>query len=532
MGLGGPARRAGLARRRRDPRRRRRRARRARHAVPAVRRHGRRPARRRPRPARARPAGSPPRPPSSSTASPPAPGSSPGHRASRGSPVWRPPRTRASPTPCAPLLGVLAVAGALAVAPPAAPDRRRAAPPRRPRRRHRRHHGRGDDDRRDPRPQPRRGHRRPRPRRRRHDRGPPRPHRRRGDDDDAAPRTSTSTAGDRRRGLAAAVGPGGARSTSPASPASPPSSRIAPRRSPPSTIAELPMFADVTAVPAFGFQSIGDAATGFEHYINPGFIIDDHFLDPSHPESLVYRVDGDQRTLVSAMFIAKDLAVDDPELVDWGGPLMQWHVHEDLCWSLDDAGQPKVSGVTDDAGNCPDGSVNAGGRNPMVHVWIAPHECGPFAALEGHGAGQAATAGARADQCATHDHGATADGAAGDRRLRPDEADRPVRRRGRHTGAAGVRREPRGRDAGQAARSGPIRPSPRPPASTRSATRPPGSSTTSSGTGSTTTCPRPRRAREPRLPARSPTGRRRSCRRCTCCRPTSPSRTCPTSAGR
>jgi hypothetical protein len=24
----------------------------------------------------------------------------------------------------------------------------------------------------------------------------------------------------------------------------------------------------------------------------------------------------------------------------------------------------------------------------MIHVWIVPHECGPFAALEGVGAGQ------------------------------------------------------------------------------------------------------------------------------------------------
>ena len=41
----------------------------------------------------------------------------------------------------------------------------------------------------------------------------------------------------------------------------------------------------------------------------------------------------------------------------------------------------------------------------MVHVWIAPHECGPFAALEGHGAGQASVgAGARTDLC-DHDHG-------------------------------------------------------------------------------------------------------------------------------
>ena len=91
------------------------------------------------------------------------------------------------------------------------------------------------------------------------------------------------------------------------------------------------------------------------------------------------------------MFMAKDLAIDDPELIDWGGPLMQWHVHDDLCFGLGEDGQPKVVGLTDDAGECPPGSFNAGGEIPMVHVWITPHECGPFAALEGHGAGQVAT---------------------------------------------------------------------------------------------------------------------------------------------
>ena len=25
---------------------------------------------------------------------------------------------------------------------------------------------------------------------------------------------------------------------------------------------------------------------------------------------------------------------------------------------------------------------------PMIHVWVVPHQCGPFAALEGVGAGQ------------------------------------------------------------------------------------------------------------------------------------------------
>ncbi len=173
------------------------------------------------------------------------------------------------------------------------------------------------------------------------------------------------------------------------------------------TMRDLPAFADVNAVPALGFRSIGDASTGVEHYINAGFIADDKFLDPTAPESLVYAVDGDQRTLVSAMFIANKTPIDDPSLLDFAGPLMQWHVHLNLCWGLDDSGTPVVKGVLEDfGGTCPPGTINAGGENPMVHVWIAPHECGPFAALEGHGAGQADTSGGdRTDQCShgTHD---------------------------------------------------------------------------------------------------------------------------------
>ncbi len=157
---------------------------------------------------------------------------------------------------------------------------------------------------------------------------------------------------------------------------------------------------------ALGYRSIGDASTGFEHYINTALINDDKFLDPTAPESLVYRVDGDDRTLVSAMFIAEETPIDDPVLTDFAGPLMQWHVHDNLCWGLDDDGVPVVKGVLENfGGTCPPATVNAGGENPMVHVWIAPHECGPFAALEGHGAGQASVSdGARMDQC-QHDHG-------------------------------------------------------------------------------------------------------------------------------
>ena len=84
------------------------------------------------------------------------------------------------------------------------------------------------------------------------------------------------------------------------------------------------------------------------------------------------------------MFIVGRTPIDDPELVDFGGPLMQWHVHDNLCWGVDDTGQPKVMAVLESPGDaCPPRTINTGGDNPMVHVWIAPHECGPFAALEG-----------------------------------------------------------------------------------------------------------------------------------------------------
>ncbi|WP_040690534.1 hypothetical protein [Nocardia vinacea] len=171
-----------------------------------------------------------------------------------------------------------------------------------------------------------------------------------------------------------------------------------------STLDRLPAFADVSSIGALGFRSIGDSATGYEHYINTGYIRDDRFLDATHPESLVYRVDGADRTLVSAMYIAKGKKIDDTELVDYGGPLMQWHVHDNLCWK-NSADGPQVAGVTDAQGTCPPNSINPGAGNPMIHVWITANQCGPFAALEGHGAGQAATTvdGRRTDIC-SHFH--------------------------------------------------------------------------------------------------------------------------------
>ena len=172
----------------------------------------------------------------------------------------------------------------------------------------------------------------------------------------------------------------------------------------------LPKYADPAAAIADGYASIGDAATGDEHYIKTSLIEDNVFLDATQPESLVYKVDGTKRTLAGAMYIASARPTDDPSLLAFAGPLMQWHNHGNLCWALGPDGHPRVVGITDANGHCANG-INTGGQNPMVHVWITPHPCGVFAALEGVGAGQAAVPDSqRVDLCnQPHTHpGATA----------------------------------------------------------------------------------------------------------------------------
>ena len=151
------------------------------------------------------------------------------------------------------------------------------------------------------------------------------------------------------------------------------------------TLADLPQWSDPVAAEAAGFHSIGDAPSGFEHYVQWTWIDDDVALDPNHPESLVYvpQPDGTKQ-LVSAMYmLPPSVTLDD--VPDWGGPLMQWHVHDDLCFTADGTA-PLVRGVTGADGTCHAPLVKLQ-EAPMIHVWITPHPCGPFAALEGIGAG-------------------------------------------------------------------------------------------------------------------------------------------------
>ena len=152
---------------------------------------------------------------------------------------------------------------------------------------------------------------------------------------------------------------------------------------------DLAKYANTAAAYADGYRSIGDANSGYEHYIKQSLISDNRMLDTAAPESLVYKVGDTNRTLVSAMYIANPgTLLTDATLNNYAGGLMQWHVHNNLCWSLDASGNPKVVAVTNAAGLCPIGVRQTGGA-PMVHVWLAAHPCGPFAAVEGVAAGVA-----------------------------------------------------------------------------------------------------------------------------------------------
>ena len=168
------------------------------------------------------------------------------------------------------------------------------------------------------------------------------------------------------------------------------------------TLEKLPQFADVAVAEARGYRSIGDALSGWEHLIRWDLIDDGVLLDPDRPESLVYAVDPttQRRTLVAAMFMAASDATLD-EVPDIGGALIQWHIHDDLCYR----GQPgdwKLAAYALPPAPCPAGTERRT-VNPMMHVWITPHECGPFASLEGVGAGQIA---AGEERACDHAHGA------------------------------------------------------------------------------------------------------------------------------
>jgi len=151
------------------------------------------------------------------------------------------------------------------------------------------------------------------------------------------------------------------------------------------TIKDLKRFETPAQAYAAGYRSIGDALTGDEHFVNWSYSNDGHILDPARPESIVYEVKNGKQFAAAAMY-ALPFGSTFADVPDVGGALTQWHVHDNLCLT-NNPQQRVVAGVIGANDPCPAGTSKAG-NTPMLHVWTTPNPCGPFAALEGIGAGQ------------------------------------------------------------------------------------------------------------------------------------------------
>jgi hypothetical protein len=148
------------------------------------------------------------------------------------------------------------------------------------------------------------------------------------------------------------------------------------------TLNLLPQWEDPEYALANGFESIGDGGTGTEHFINEEYQNDGIWFDPTRPESLVWDTTGGERDLAAAMFML-DRGMPLADVPNFGGSLMQFHIHNNLCYTT--TGQ--VAGLVNGDGECPAGLILPE-PTPMVHVWLENQPCGPFSALEGIGGGQ------------------------------------------------------------------------------------------------------------------------------------------------
>jgi hypothetical protein len=147
------------------------------------------------------------------------------------------------------------------------------------------------------------------------------------------------------------------------------------------TTEAMKAYPDEAAVQAAGFISIGDGVTGWEHYIHVDRILDPAVLDPAGIESIVLRVAPDGTKEVASAMYLMPFGTTMADVPDIAGDLTTWHDHQNLCWD-----GATVVGTTDATGACARGEFRP--TQPMLHVWVTEHECGPFAGIEGsHGSG-------------------------------------------------------------------------------------------------------------------------------------------------
>src|ERR1019366_5178843 len=130
------------------------------------------------------------------------------------------------------------------------------------------------------------------------------------------------------------------------------------------TTAAVAKYASLSAATAAGYVPATNPQ-GYEvHYANWATVRSGDVLDPNHPSSLVYANTVKGPVLLGAMYLGAGPCQPGPDI---GGPLTQWHAHDNLCLS---ATHPVV-GKPNAAGSCATGVHNTSSYC-MLHVWVAP----------------------------------------------------------------------------------------------------------------------------------------------------------------
>jgi hypothetical protein len=133
-------------------------------------------------------------------------------------------------------------------------------------------------------------------------------------------------------------------------------------------------FEDVAIAEAAGYRPVQPPTSRLVHYVNPAHLASPEVLDPTAPESLVYRTSADGPVLEGAMYMLPSVRSPIPDV---GGLAAHWHGHDELCFATATA---MIVGTVGPDGRCPEGSRNEV-TPPMLHVWTVDHPGGPFAGL-------------------------------------------------------------------------------------------------------------------------------------------------------
>ncbi len=127
--------------------------------------------------------------------------------------------------------------------------------------------------------------------------------------------------------------------------------------------ADIPKYATPAIAEEDGFTPATNPDGRYVHYLNLATVESGDVLDPEHPSALMFANTVKGPILLGAMFLGPTPCQPGPDI---GGPLTDWHAHDNLCLS-----GAEVVGNTDATGTCAIG-VHKSSTYFMLHVWTAP----------------------------------------------------------------------------------------------------------------------------------------------------------------